>query len=153
MGKVVFKPEDASNPTTPWIILDYDAMKFRLIGVSLPENPGLAYRVIYEDIQKHTEIINGKDLTVDVSLWYCNTASAKVVPMMLESICKLVAPGKVTIHWHYDRDDADAYGDIEYFKDFLTEQRNCEFLEEAVDTDITETQAEKEYGIKIKKQK
>jgi hypothetical protein len=105
INKTEFTPDVAFNPATNELTFD---------GVSRPENVAEFYAPIidwvtnYESVLYKNHVLGGKkfDVRIIFKLSYFNSASAKMIFTILESIRRINMMGyAIKIEWHYDEGD------------------------------------------------
>ncbi len=91
----------------PGITLDSDAGKLMITGRACPEDPTEFYKPIFDWIDEYAN--SPKDKTIfDFKLSYYNTATSKILMMLLQRMEELAGDGHdVLIRWHYPTDDED----------------------------------------------
>lgn len=97
-----------AEPTkrTPKIILKPG--KIFVAGRSIPENPGLFYRPVYEWITDYLKNSPENETIIEFGFEYINTSSTKWIYNIIKEIAKIKNPVEsVKIYWHYDKGDED----------------------------------------------
>ncbi len=91
----------------PGVLLDKEAGIFKLFGKSCPENPLIFYDPIFQWFDKYSEDPL-RYTEFDIKLTYFNTASAKILLMIMIKLEKLTDSGHdVKIRWFYNEEDED----------------------------------------------
>lgn len=95
-----------ATDVSPEIIFNPAEKKFSISGWSRPESPSKFYDPIKKWIDENgPEYLN--NATVDFSIEYFNTPSARVLREILDQLDKLYQKGvKVAVNWYYDDDSA-----------------------------------------------
>jgi hypothetical protein len=117
-----------STDFTPKVSFDQDSRTIRFEGVSRPENVSAFYsRVIdwmtgYESELYKNKVLGGKKFNLNVifKFSYFNSASAKMIYILLESLLRIKNMG-YTIHidWHYEEGDDQMRDDGEELSEAL----------------------------------
>ena len=89
----------------PGITLDVDNKRFEVYGKSCPENVVEFYQPVLDWLDDYKD--NALDYTTfEFRLQYYNTASSKVLFIIMQKLEALVEAGKeVKIKWYYPEDD------------------------------------------------
>ncbi len=91
---------------TPFLLLDQKSGLVELKGSSLMEDTHTFYDPVMEWIYDYVK--HPKDTLVNIDLEFFNSASAKILLLMLKTLSKIQKEGHVlTVNWHYDEDDED----------------------------------------------
>ncbi len=91
----------------PGILLDKDAGVLEMTGRACPEDPVEFYKPIFDWLDGYAEAPNEKTI-FDFKLTYYNTATSKVLMMLLQKLEELADDGhNVLVRWHYPDDDED----------------------------------------------
>ena len=91
----------------PGITLDKENNLFEITGRACPEDPVEFYKPVFEWLEKYATEPNGKTV-FNFKLTYYNTATSKVLMMLLQKLEELKSDGNdVLIRWHYPDDDED----------------------------------------------
>jgi hypothetical protein len=108
---------------TPEIILHPDGI-VKIRGRSIHENVAAFYIPVDEWISRY--INNPSDVTtVDMSLEYFNSASAKIFVSLLQKITYVTLKHKkFVINWYYEEGDEDIFERGEYFASILDVRMN-----------------------------
>ena len=95
------------NGLLPGVILNKESGQFILYGQSCPEDPLGFYDIIFQWFEKYSHDPN--DYTeFDIKLTYFNTASAKILLMILIKLEKLKDLGHtVKVRWFFEEEDED----------------------------------------------
>ena len=111
-----------STDFTPRVSFDKDSRTIRIEGVSRPENVSAFYGQVldlmtgYESELYKNKVLGGKksDLNVVFKFSYFNSASAKMIYNLLESLLRIKNMGyKVNIDWYYEESDDQMHDDGE----------------------------------------
>ena len=102
----------SATDVSPEVIFKPSEKKFSISGWSRPESPSKFYGPIVKWIDEHgTEGLN--NATLEFSIEYFNTPSARVFREILDQLEKLFKKGvKIRINWYYD--DESAKEEFEY---------------------------------------
>ncbi|HBX53417.1 MAG: hypothetical protein A2275_16205 [Bacteroidetes bacterium RIFOXYA12_FULL_35_11] len=111
---------------TPEVVLDPGKNIFRISQRSLPENANKFYQPIIEWISFFSDAPQG-DIYFDFMLDYINTSSSKQITKILLLLEYMANKVKITIRWHYRRDDKDMLLTGERFAKLI--KVNFEFFE------------------------
>ncbi len=98
---IIEKTED-----TPGINFDPDNNNFIISDRSWPENAIEFYQPIFDWLELYLQNPNSETI-FGFQLEYFNTASAKQIAKLLLILEKFSNKTKITIRWHYDKDDID----------------------------------------------
>lgn len=91
----------------PGIILDKESGKMEMTGRACPEDPVEFYQPVFNWLEEYAAAPNEKTI-FDFKLTYYNTATSKVLMMLLQKLEELKDSGNdVLIRWHYPDDDED----------------------------------------------
>jgi hypothetical protein len=95
-----------ATKTTPYVFLDSNSGKIMIRGRSTPESSMNFYHPIMEKIEEL--FINSKVISIDISLEYFNTSSAKCLIDIFRLLKKMEDKGKrVLVNWFAEEDDED----------------------------------------------
>ncbi len=99
----------------PTVSFDKEQGIFEISGNSHPENPGLFYQPIIDEISEY--ILNPQNTTtVNIKLSYFNTASSRQIMIMLLEFKKIQIKNKeLIVNWFYSAKDEDM---LEFGEDF-----------------------------------
>ncbi len=112
---------------TPGIILDKDNGRLEISGRACPEDPILFYEPVFDWLDDYAEEPLEKTV-FDFKLSYYNTATSKVLMMLLQRLEELSNDGySVLIRWFYQSDDEDMLESGEDYSEML--DLNFEFIE------------------------
>ena len=90
---------------TPAISLDPLTGKFRIAGVSMPEESKEFYEPIQDWLRNYVEA-PAKHTLFELDLEYFNTSSAKCLLDLLRVLEPLHEAGKsISVHWYYEEED------------------------------------------------
>ena len=90
---------------TPRIILRPG--RIFVVGRSIPENPGIFYRPVYEWIVDYIKS-GTEETSIEFGFEYINTSSTKWIYNIIKEIAKMKnLEENVKIYWYYDRGDED----------------------------------------------
>lgn len=94
---------------TPWVVLEPG--RLFIMGRSIPENPSLFFRPIYEWVLEYAK--NDTHRTkIEFGFEYINTASTKWIYSILKELGEMVDPREnLSIRWYYEEGDDDM-GDL-----------------------------------------
>ena len=109
----------AEDDTTPSVRLDSVKNTFEISGWSHPEDAISFYAPVFEWLEVYVRSPNEKT-DFHFNLQYYNTASAKQIfkiLSLLEEISK--SNKKITVYWHYDKEDIDMYSAGERYAKML----------------------------------
>jgi hypothetical protein len=104
----------ASGDFTPEVSFDPDFHVFKLVGVSRPENvsefynPVIEWITTYESELYKNNVLGGRKFSLDFSFQfsYFNSASSKMIYMLLECLVRIKSMGYSTnIFWYYEEGD------------------------------------------------
>ena len=87
---------------TPEVVIEDG--RFRIEGRSIPENPGIFYKPLYDWIIERFSETEGKPV-IEFAFDYLNTASAKWVFLILRDIANTGREFKLV--WYYEKGDED----------------------------------------------
>lgn len=92
--------------TTPYVLLDASRDKVVIRGRSTPESSTNFYFPIFKKIEEL--FANSRYLSIDISLEYFNTSSAKCLIDLFRVLKRLEDKGKrVLVNWYAEEDDED----------------------------------------------
>jgi hypothetical protein len=108
-----------TDDSAPKIILDKDASKFQISGVSLPEDVIGFYTPVVKWIEKYITDPNPQT-EFEVKLTYFNTSSSKAILDILTLFDKLTDTNDfVSVTWYYPEMDDDLLATGHEFKNML----------------------------------
>lgn len=97
----------APNGMLPGVILNKETGQFILYGQSCPEDPLAFYDIIFQWFENYSHDPNNYT-EFDIKLTYFNTASAKILLMILIKLEKLKDLGHlVKVRWFFEEEDED----------------------------------------------
>lgn len=91
---------------TPKVILDSEKNIFLIESKSLPEDAMSFYKPIIDWIDLYCQSPN-EETIFEFKLEYFNTSTTKQFAKLFLTLEKLLPAKKVTINWHYDKNDLD----------------------------------------------
>lgn len=103
---------------TPGIILDPQNKKFEFTGKSCPADVRSFYAPILSWLEKYIKT-NDEDIVFDFKFQYYNTASAKIILMILQHLEDAAVNGNVLVKWHYPEEDEELMEAGEDFADIV----------------------------------
>ncbi|MBI2968199.1 MAG: DUF1987 domain-containing protein [Bacteroidetes bacterium] len=91
---------------TPKIYFDPDNNQFEITGKSFPEHAKKFYQPVFDWFRNFQPVKN--QLTMNLRFHYISTSSILVISELLKTLSDIGRNGcKVTVRWHYDKDDDD----------------------------------------------
>jgi hypothetical protein len=100
---------------TPQFVLDPDSDTYEISGRSLPENVVKAYEPVLQWIDENIGKI-GKDIVFKFKIDYLNSASAKMVSLILSKLEEFYKSGvSIEVNWYYYEDDDDIQSEGEIY--------------------------------------
>lgn len=105
-----------ATPKTPRVVFDPNEQHYEISGRSLPENVVKTYDPVIKWIERN--LANAKDdIVVDFRMDYLNSASAKMISLILTKLEELYASGiKIHVNWFYNTDDDDIQSEGEIYQ-------------------------------------
>lgn len=92
--------------TTPYVLLDASRDKIVIRGRSTPESSTNFYFPIFKKIEEL--FVESRYLSIDISLEYFNTSSAKCLIDLFRVLKRMEDKGKrVLVNWYAEEDDED----------------------------------------------
>jgi hypothetical protein len=98
---IIQKTED-----TPGITFDPENNIFVISDRSWPENAPVFYEPVFQWLDNYLQTPN-PETVFEFKLEYFNTSSAKQIAKLLLLLEKYSKNCKITIRWHYDKEDID----------------------------------------------
>ena len=96
-----------STGYVPGILLDKENGKMELSGRACPEDPLEFYQPVFDWLDEYAEDPL-EDTIFDFKLSYYNTATSKILMMLMQRLEELSDDGNnVLVRWHYMTDDED----------------------------------------------
>jgi hypothetical protein len=112
---------------TPRVLVDYDAGKILLAGISIPEDPYAFYTPVNEKIEEY--MLDPKAITIlEFKLEYFNTSSTLVIRNLIRDLSQNQIKTKLHIKWFYEEYDEDMKEAGEEFK-MLFDPVNFDLIE------------------------
>ncbi len=109
-----------STHTTPRVSLDKESGKFRIEGVSRPEDVLAFYTPIFNWFNQYLENPNPAT-TVEFALDYHNSASAKIICKLMNLLDSFHQNGcKICVKWYYHEADDDILEAGEDYKSLVS---------------------------------
>jgi SiaC family regulatory phosphoprotein len=105
---------------TPELSFDLNTRKFIFKGVSRPEDvfkfyePAIDWlKELDQNLLTHSDTkYNITNIDVEFRLSYFNSASSKMILLILEALVKIQKKGvEITVDWYYDENDEQMYDD------------------------------------------
>ncbi len=91
---------------TPRIVLDTEAGKILLAGISIPEDPYEFYSPIEDEIDKYLK--NPAEKTdLEFQLEYFNTSSTLIIRNLIRKLSNFTEETNLTVYWYYEAYDED----------------------------------------------
>ena len=109
----------ASGDSTPAVILDPAKNRFEISGWSFPENSMKFYEPVLAWLNRYAESPS-PHFDFHFKLQYFNTSSAKQVFRIISTLENFLERSKVTIKWHYDKEDEDMQASGDRFAKMTT---------------------------------
>ena len=97
---------NAEGEVTPSIVLDSSKNIFEIKGWSHPEDAPAFYTPVFSWLDEYAKSPNSHT-DFHFNFHYFNTSSAKQIFRVISSLEGISSVSKVTIHWHYDKEDDD----------------------------------------------
>ena len=96
-----------ATSSTPFVALEVANRTLWIKGTSQPEDPNSFYEKVDKLLAFYFEIPN-RNLTVNFSLDYFNTGSARYLYLLMAELKELKENGKsINVNWHYAIEDDD----------------------------------------------
>lgn len=89
----------------PYVKLDKENCVLTFKGKSYPEHPSLFYDPIIEELNKCSEYMVGKTITMNLAFEILNSVSGKYLYDIIGVINK--SSKKLNVNWYYENDDED----------------------------------------------
>ena len=100
---------------TPQVLVDFDAGKILLAGISIPEDPYAFYTPINDKIEEY--LLHPKAITLlEFKLEYFNTSSTLVIRNLIRDLSQNQIKTKLHVKWFYEEYDEDMREAGEEFK-------------------------------------
>ena len=93
-----------ADSETPGVILDPDNNKFEFSGKSCPADVRGFYAPVMDWLDGYIKQA-GDDIVFDFKFQYFNTASAKIILMMLQSFEDAKNTRNIKVKWHFPEED------------------------------------------------
>ncbi len=101
---------------TPRVVFDPNEHLYEISGRSLPENVVKTYDPVIKWIERNLVEVKG-EIVFNFKMDYLNSASAKMISMILTKLEELYASGiKVNVKWFYNTDDDDIQSEGEIYQ-------------------------------------
>lgn len=105
-----------ATPKTPKVVFDPNEQHYEISGRSLPENVVKTYDPVIKWIERNLANAKG-EIVVNFYMDYLNSASAKMISLILTKLEELYASGiKINVKWHYNTDDDDIQSEGEIYQ-------------------------------------
>ncbi len=125
-----------ATPKTPKVVFDPNENYFEISGRSLPENVVKTYDPVINWIERNLANAKG-EIVVNFRMDYLNSASAKMISLILTKLEELYASGiKITVKWFYNTDDDDIQSEGEIYQMLKKVPIKLEGIEEEDDEDF-----------------
>ena len=117
--------EIAATDRSPAVRFDPVAGRFSMAGESYPEDAAAFYGPILYALRSFLAE-DGPSVTVDISLIYFNSSSAKALMNIFQMLEESAADGRtVTVNWHFAPDDETME---EFGEDFASDLEHIDFV-------------------------
>jgi hypothetical protein len=121
MENISIEPTDRS----PRVAFDFQAGHLRLEGESFPEDSAAFFAPLLNAVRGFLTEHSQSPVTLDVSMVYFNSSSAKALMNLFQLLEQAAADGRpVIVNWHYHPDDDTME---EFGEDFGLDFANAEF--------------------------
>lgn len=105
-----------STQKSPCVVFNPEDNHYEISGRSLPENVFDTYKPVLEWIDRNIADIKDRPIVLNIRLDYINTASLKMIGMVVSRFDMFYkSGGDSEIHWYYADDDDDMKSEGELF--------------------------------------
>jgi len=109
-----------STKSTPEINFQPDEHLLKIKGESYPENSFDYFEPIFDWLEEYLDILDDKELRVEMYISYLNTSSTKSIMYILDLLDEAYVDGcNIKMVWYYEKDNELSYNIAQDFMSYL----------------------------------